>query len=289
MLTLTKQSGCKVNLLLNILGKRPDGFHELETLIQPIAVFDTLEFKKDKGLALSCSQPGLPLDSRNLVHRAATLFFERSRITPQVHIELQKRIQMAAGLGGGSGNAAITLVGLNELFDNLLDMADLQALAASLGSDVPFFLQSGPALAIGRGEQIEPLQAFQSLSGKCFVLVYPGFGVATAWAYEHLKEFPVAVNGEPGRARQLARKLQGPDVRGAAPDFYNALEFPVLRKHPLLALIREFLEAEGALVSRMSGSGSTIFGIVPDERAGKVIAEKVRERFTGSWTAVAAA
>ena len=289
MSKLTRQSGCKVNLLLNILGKRADGFHELETLIQPIGLFDTLEFEKAKELKLSCSQPDLPIDARNLVHRAATLFFEQTRIEAGVRIHLEKRIPLAAGLGGGSGNAATTLLGLNELFDKPVGMEDLEALAGRLGSDVPFFLQNDPALAIGRGEQIEPLAPFQSLQGKWFVLVYPGFGVPTAWAYEHLKQFPAAMNGTKGRAQQLAHKLQGRDLRAASPHFYNSLELPVLRKYPLLAMIREFLEAEGSIVARMSGSGSTIFGIVEDESAAKTLQDKVKNKFGGCWTASVAA
>jgi len=289
VLKLTKQSGCKVNLLLNILGKRPDGFHELETLIQPIGLFDTLDFEKAKGLKLSCNQPDLPTDARNLVHRAATLFFEQTRLEAGVQIHLEKRIPLAAGLGGGSGNAATTLLGLNELFDKPVGMEDLEGLAARLGSDVPFFLQDDPALAIGRGEQIEPLAPFQGLQGKWFVLVYPGFGVPTAWAYEHLKQFPAAMNGTMGRAQQLAHKLRGRDLRGASRHFYNALELPVLRKYPLLAMIRELLEAQGSIVARMSGSGSTIFGIVEDESAANALQEKVKDKFGGCWTASVAA
>ena len=151
---LTRHSPCKVNLLLNILGKRPDGFHALETVIQPIAVFDVLTFQRGDRLDLACSDPNLPVDSRNLVHRAATEFFKAAEIPAGVRIHLEKRIPVAAGLGGGSGNAAVTLLSLNELFGNPLQPSQMHGLAASIGSDVPFFLQSKPALAVGRGEQI---------------------------------------------------------------------------------------------------------------------------------------
>jgi 4-diphosphocytidyl-2-C-methyl-D-erythritol kinase len=151
--SLEKQSPCKVNLLLNILGKRTDGFHELETVLQPVRVFDRLSFRRaGQGIQLSCSAPGLPTDARNLVYRAAAMFLEAARVRDGVRLELQKNIPLAAGLGGGSGNAATALLGLNELFGGPLAPEQLQRLAASLGSDVPFFLQDKPALATGRGE-----------------------------------------------------------------------------------------------------------------------------------------
>src|SRR5438105_1630674 len=157
-MTLEKQSPCKVNLLLNILGKRPDGFHELETVMHPVDVFDRLTFARgSQGVQLTCSEPSLPTDSRNLVHRAATSFLQAAKINDGVRLHLEKRIPLAAGLGGGSGNAATTLLGLNELFGGPLGPEQLQILAASLGSDIPFFLQGKPALATGRGENIQPL------------------------------------------------------------------------------------------------------------------------------------
>src|SRR5436190_5289571 len=155
---LEKQSPCKVNLLLNILGKRADGFHELETVMHPVPVCDTLSFARDgNGIELACSDPALPTNSSNLVWRAARAFLENAGIVSGVRIHLEKRIPMEAGLGGGSGNAATTLLGLNELFGSPLTPHSLQELAAALGSDVPFFLQGKPALGTGRGERIEAL------------------------------------------------------------------------------------------------------------------------------------
>ena len=170
-MSLEKPSSCKVNLLLNILGRRPDGFHELETVLQPVRVFDRLSFTRTgHGIALTCGASNLPTDSRNLVYRAATKFLEAASIKEGVRIELEKNIPLAAGLGGGSGNAATTLLGLNELFGNPLTQEQLQRIASALGSDVPFFLQSQPVLATGRGERIQPLQTFPALRGAAFVL-----------------------------------------------------------------------------------------------------------------------
>src|SRR5690242_15402605 len=149
---LPKLSPCKVNLLLNILGKRADGFHELETIMHPIKVCDCVRFERSaSGIHLTCNHPDLPTDHRNLVYRAAALFLERADIRDGIQIRLEKNVPLAAGLGGGSSNAAITLMALNEMFGSPLTVDRLHNLAASLGSDVPFFLQGQPALASGRG------------------------------------------------------------------------------------------------------------------------------------------
>jgi 4-diphosphocytidyl-2-C-methyl-D-erythritol kinase len=254
---LVRKSPCKVNLLLNILGKRPDGFHELETLMQPVPLCDTLEFETaPSGIELTCSEPSLPVDGTNLVHRAATQFLTAARIDTGVRLHLHKRIPMAAGLGGGSGNAAVTLLGLNELFPQALVAEQLQTIAASLGSDVPFFLRNGPALAVGRGERVTWLDPFPALRGVHLLLIHPGFGIATAWAYRELANFPEALNGRPGRAEKLASLLRAGDLASASREFYNSLEAPALRKHPLLALYQEHLRAHGAVATLMSGSES---------------------------------
>jgi len=287
--TLEKQSPCKVNLLLNILGKRPDGFHELETVMQPVNLFDRISFRRSKGaLELTCSDPTLPVDRTNLVHRAATAFLEAAGIKDGVAIHLEKRIPLAAGLGGGSGNAATTLLGLNELFGGPLAAQRLHEVAASIGSDVPFFLQSGPAIATGRGEKIQSVGAFPVLKGTAFLLIHPGFGVATAWAYQNLARFPEALHGRQGRAENLVRLLNTFDLPTAAGEFFNSLEAPVLEKYPVLEIYQKFLREHGAVVALMSGSGSTTFGIFPSHDAAKAAEEKVREKFGPCWTATIA-
>ncbi len=285
---LERLSPCKVNLLLNILGRRADGFHELETVLQPLRLFDRLRLARaPHGIQLTCNVPGLPTDARNLVYRAAELFLEAAGVKDGVRLELEKNIPLAAGLGGGSGNAATALLGLNELFDGPLRAGELQRLAASLGSDVPFFLQSQPALATGRGEQIEPLEAFPALRGTAFVVIYPGFGIATPWAYQQLARFPQAVNGRPGRARELISRLRSADLVAAGAEFYNSLEAPALEKYPLLVLFQEFLRANGAAAALMSGSGSTTFAIFPTQAAGEALVEKFKAKFgQATWMAV---
>ncbi len=288
MRRLHRLAPCKVNLLLNILGRRADGFHELETLIHPIPIHDELEFERGaaSGFQLSCSDPRLPLDARNLVHRAATAFLNESGIAEGIHIHLEKRIPMEAGLGGGSGNAAHTLLGLNELFDRPLGLDALCRLGAGLGSDVVCFLDRRPAIATGRGESVEWVEPFASLLGCGLFLVHPGFGVSTPWAYQALARHPEAVAGKPGRARQLVESLRQNDVRTAAARFFNALEAPVLTKYPLLACFQEFLLGEGAIKALMSGSGSATFALTPNLEDAERLRERVRSKFGAEcWTA----
>jgi len=287
-MTLERTSCCKVNFLLNCLGKRADGFHELETVMHPVSVHDFLRFtRQGNGIQLTCSHPALPVDATNLVHRAAAAFLESAKIKDGVRIHLEKRIPLAAGLGGGSGNAAATLQGLNDLFGRPLGDNQLGDIGASLGSDVPFFLQAKPALATGRGERIESLEFFPALRGHVLLLVHPGFGVSTAWVYQALGRFPAALHGQPGRARRLISLLRTADPFTAAGAFYNSLEAPVLAKYPVLALYQEFLRAHGALAALMSGSGSTTFALVDGKTKAEAMLERFKSRFgEAGWTAV---
>ena len=284
---LERASPCKINLLLNVLGKRPDGFHDLETVMHPLALEDTLRFTRTRaGLELTCSRLDLPVDAANLVYRAAQSFLSAARIHDGIRIHLLKRIPLAAGLGGGSGNAATTLLALNELFGSVLAPPELQSLAAALGSDVPFFLQRLPALGTGRGEQITPLEKFAVLAGVVVLLIHPGFGVSTPWAYQALAQFPGAVQGRRGRADELISELRAGNLSAASRLFYNTLEQPVLRKYPVLQLYQEFLRENGALATLMSGSGSTTFALLPAGTGADDLLARFNEKFGGvCWTA----
>lgn len=285
---LERQSHCKVNLLLNILGKRPDGFHELETLMHPVWLHDELSFEQTgSSVALTCSDPSLPTDSGNLVFRAAASFLAAAGIEQGIKIHLEKKLPLAAGLGGGSGNAGTTLLALNEMFGGPLPAGRLQELAAALGSDVPFFLQQNPALAFGRGELIEEIPHLGALGGAAFIIVHPGFGISTPWAYKELAKYPSALNGTPGRARKLAQSLAAGVVHPATTDLYNSLEAPALNKYPLLQLYQEFFRAHGC-ASLMSGSGSSTFAIAESLPQAQQIAEEFRSKFGPSaWLATA--
>ncbi|MBM3877009.1 MAG: 4-(cytidine 5'-diphospho)-2-C-methyl-D-erythritol kinase [Verrucomicrobia bacterium] len=287
-MALTRLSHCKVNLLLNILARRDDGFHELETVMQPVQLHDQLEFERAaRGIQLSCNDPSLPTDANNLVHRAAQAFLRATGIRDGVRVHLDKRIPKAAGLGGGSGDAATALLGLNELFANPLDGVKLAELAASLGSDVPFFLQSRPALGTGRGERVEPLEPFAAFRGVFILLVHPGFGISTPWAYKQLARFPEATHGRAGRAQHLIALLDSGDLAAAGAALFNSLEMPALHKFPVLAMYQESFKAHGAAAALMSGSGSTTFGLVRSRAAGEELLSKFRSRFGATcWAAL---
>lgn len=284
---LEKSSPCKVNLILNILGKRPDGFHELETVMHPVNLFDELAFERGgAGIQLTCDEPSLPVDSKNLVYRAAEAFLKRQNLNAGVRIHLKKRIPLAAGLGGGSGNAATALLGMNELFGSPLPVNALADIAATLGSDIPFFLHNQPALATGRGEKVQVVDNFPILRGKAFFLIHPGFGISTPWSYQNLARFPEALNGRPGRAQALITQLRAGDLKAANTEFYNSLEAPAFDKFPILALYKEFLRDHGALFSLMSGSGSTTFAIFENLAAAQAMVEKFRAQFgPNNWIA----
>lgn len=278
--SVEKHTPAKINLLLNVLGRRQDGFHEVETVLYPVALYDTLRFTRTgQGIQFTCNDARLKNDPSNLVVRAATVFFAAAKIEPVVNIQLEKRIPIGAGLGGGSSNAAATLLALNELFGMPLQKAALEQMAVALGSDVAFFLQDKPALATGRGEQIQPVEPLRSLTCKCLFLVYPGFGISTAWAYQQLSRFPHALEGRPGRAMKLIELLQKTDLQTASAEFYNSLEVPVFQKYPILAIYKEFLRANGALAALMSGSGSTVFAIFDNIEVVKQLDERFKQKF----------
>jgi len=262
----------KINLSLSILGKRPDGFHEIESLIVALTLADTLtlEASADCGVAFSCSDASLPCDDSNLVVRAARRFFETAGLTPAVRIHLEKAIPHGAGLGGGSSDAATTLAGLNQLFGSPLTAEKIAGLAAEIGSDVPFFLAGGAAVCRGRGELVEPVPFPYQLP---LLLIKPPFGVPTPWAYSRWKD-----------SREL------PGVSYAVQDFTwgrltNDLERPVFEKYLFLPVLKRWLlqqpEVAGAL---MSGSGSTCFAVLRDGADGVVLEARAREAFGEVWT-----
>lgn len=256
----------KVNLSLRVLRRRDDGFHEIETLMAPVSIFDTLDIELcgSGGLQFTCSDPSLPADSGNLAVRAALRFCETSGIQPHLRIHLKKEIPHGAGLGGGSSDAATVLLALDRLFDTRLPVARLAELAAGLGSDIPFFVHRSAAWCRGRGEIVEPCK----LPPLPLLLIKPPFAVSTPWAY-----------------RQWGDSLEIPGMTYAAQKFpwgelVNDLERPVFEKWIQLAELKRWLlgqpEAAGAL---MSGSGSAVFALLRAKAAGASLAGKVAEQF----------
>ncbi|MDP6794917.1 MAG: 4-(cytidine 5'-diphospho)-2-C-methyl-D-erythritol kinase [Verrucomicrobiota bacterium] len=277
---LCRQSHCKINLLLNVTGRRDDGFHELEMLMLPVPIFDRLEFElTGDGIELTCNWSDIPTDSGNLAWRAAESFAAKAGVAVGVRIRLEKTIPSEGGLGGGSGNAAATLLALNKLHGQPLGQAALQELAAELGSDVPFFLQNEAAVAKGRGEIIELVAPLIGLDGKALLLVRPGFGVPTPLAYEGLARFPDASNRPLGQAGELAKRLAISSLAEAGNEFYNSLEAPVFDKYPLLKLLKGHALANGAEAALLCGSGSTVFAICPDAATAESLGQALEGRF----------
>jgi 4-diphosphocytidyl-2-C-methyl-D-erythritol kinase len=255
----------KVNLTLRVLGKRQDGYHDLESLVQKISLYDriTIEYKAEPGIRLTCTDPSLPTGPDNLAHRAALLLTENSGISDKgITIHLEKGIPNGAGLGGGSSDAAAVLMGINSFFKLSRTRAQLAELAQEIGSDVPLFLYPSPSVISGRGERVEPSPV---LINAFFVLVFPGFGVSTKWAYSN---FRLTKAPDKYTISGLYRT-----TRGALPPeqwrdlLVNDLEEAVTIRHPEIGRCREELLRVGADASLMSGSGSAVFGLFRDRKS----------------------
>ena len=265
----------KVNLSLRVIRRREDGFHEIETLMAPIAIRDTLDIERRNagGIEFMCSDPALPTDGTNLVVRAARGFFERTRIEPNVRIFLRKEIPHGAGLGGGSSDAATTLLALDTIFETRLPFAELTCIAAMIGSDIPFFLARGPAWCRGRGELVEPSRLPHALP---LLLIKPPFGVPTPWAYQHWRD-----------SMEIPGVSYAPQAVGDI-TFVNDLERPVFGKFIQLAEMKRWLlEQPETAVALMSGSGSTLIAVLHSKPLGPALAEKALAQFGGhTWHAL---
>ncbi|MCS7048288.1 MAG: 4-(cytidine 5'-diphospho)-2-C-methyl-D-erythritol kinase [Verrucomicrobiae bacterium] len=282
---LTLLSPAKINLYLRIVGKRPDGYHEVETVMVPLDFGDTVTLQLRKtSITVECDNPNLPTDESNLALRAAKLMAERFPAEKGVKINLQKRIPLAAGLGGGSSNAATVLRGLNRLWQLELPVTDLDPLAAEMGSDINFFLRNTAAVCRGRGEQVEPIP---SRLAATVLMVNPGFGISTAWAYQHWAELGRPLTATPPDTSLLCRALESGDLEGVTRALYNDLERPALWKFPVLELIKDAMREAGAAGALMSGSGATVFGLFAKRAQADEAAGRIRAQFgAGTWTQV---
>lgn len=272
------EAPAKINLWLRVLGRREDGFHEIESLFLPLNLADTIELERTEGreVVFQCDDPSLPADGDNLVLKAAALFRKATGHEQGVRISLRKVIPQGAGLGGGSSDAAATLRGLNALFAAGLDEAALVRLAAQLGSDVPFFVRGRPALCRGRGERIEPADFARKLP---LLLLKPPFAVPTPWAYRQWRDSR-EVPGAPYKAQEFDWG-----------ELVNDLERPVFEKFIVLAHLKAWLleqpEAAGAL---LSGSGATVFAVLRDATEGEPLAVRAKAMFGETlWTRAALA
>jgi len=258
----------KINLNLRVVGKRRDGYHLIDTIMLPVSLYDELEIRKirspvdnkktkDGMIEVSCDHPLVPGGEKNIVYRAARLIMQQTDKQQQVQIHIRKRIPVGAGLGGGSADAAATLIGLNRLLTVRLSAAKLEKLALSLGADVPFFIRARPARARGIGERLYPLHGIPSF---WLVIVYPGFPVSTAWAF---KKLPPTLTKPPVNT-SIPTSLKRFDR--LAKLLVNDLESVTLKRYPKIQLLKDRLLHQGAAGSLMSGSGSSVFGIFSSRR-----------------------
>ena len=264
----------KINLCLKILGRRDDGFHEIETFIAPISLYDEIRIDKGdakEGIEFRCDDPSVPKGDENLAVRAAKAFFAATKIDPAVSIKLKKKIPHGAGLGGGSSDAASVLLALNELFETKLPREALAKMAEAIGSDVPFFVFQSAAICKARGEVVTPLKLQERLS---ILLFKPDFAVPTAWAYSRWQD-----------SREIPGVSYAPQ-EFVGQIFVNDLERPVFEKFVFLARLKMWLLKQPEVeVALMSGSGATVFAVLRNKRDAEAIAERASDRLDPDlWT-----
>ena len=264
----------KINLSLKILGRRSDGFHEVETVITPISLYDEIKVEKRSGktgIVFRCDVPSVPQGDDNLVVRAAKAFVAKAKIDAAISIELQKKIPHGAGLGGGSSDAASTLLALNQLFEINLTREALSKIAEPIGSDIPFFIFQSAALCKGLGELVTPLKLRQSRS---LLLLKPGFAVSTSWAYHHWQ-----ASREIPRVSYAAQEFGGQT-------FVNDLERPAFQKFVFLAQLKMWLLKQPEVgTALMSGSGSATFAMLREHSETDHIAQRAKAELDPElWT-----
>jgi 4-diphosphocytidyl-2-C-methyl-D-erythritol kinase len=274
--SVTLPSFAKINWSLRILGKRPDGYHEVRTALQTISLHDDIRFERSEGcaIALSCEQPDIPTGEQNLIVRAAAALKKRYAVEAGARIDLEKRIPAKAGLGGGSSNAAISLLALAHLWDIPVTRSELLEIAATLGADVPFFLFGGHALATGTGAAISPLADSQS---QHLVVITPNSSVATARAYAAISSSALTtMNVDP----ILSSSHDQPNSRGSVPwsprdGLNNDFESVIFDIEPEIERAKEALIRAGALGALLAGSGSSVFGIFADQKAQQLAIDEI--------------
>ena len=265
-------SPAKINLFLAVTGRREDGFHSLSSLVAPLEFGDRISIQAKPGdskIELSSDSRGIPLDERNLAWRAASRFLETFERQASISIHIEKRIPVGAGLGGGSSNAAATLLGLSELF-GVDDAKSIRALAEELGSDCPLFIERTPLLMRGRGELIESLEpdARSSLAGLQLALFKPSFGISTAWAYGALASSAAGYVEASKAEAQLAAWKRGDRPIGDL--LFNSFESVVGEKYPAIPLLLDRVNASVGAPCLMSGSGSCCFALGGDQQIAQI-------------------
>ena len=271
--TITLKALAKINLGLDVLGRRENGYHDVRMVMQTIYLYDnvTMEKTEQAGIHLECNLFYLPVDETNIAYKAAKLLMDEFDIKEGVHIVLDKHIPVAAGLAGGSANAAAVLVGMNRLFSLGLSQEDLMKRGVSLGADVPYCVMRGTVLAEGIGEILSPLPPLP----KCYVLIAkPGISVSTKTVYEKLDSQEITEHPD---IDGILEGLDKQDLQKVASSMGNVLENVTIGDYPIIEEIKDVMKEQGALNAMMSGSGPTVFGIFDDKNKARKAQERIRE------------
>ncbi|MFR1709902.1 MAG: 4-(cytidine 5'-diphospho)-2-C-methyl-D-erythritol kinase [Clostridium sp.] len=264
----------KVNIALDILGKKEDGYHILKMIMQTVNIYDELTFTKGKeGIHITSNKDFVPTDNRNLVYKAIDLFCTTYGIKREVDVHIEKNIPVEAGMAGGSTDAAAALKAMRDLYRPDVSNEELRELGVKLGADVPYCIEGGTALCEGIGEIITPLKSFKD---KLMVVVKPEFGVSTVETYkgfklDEVKKHPMVDN--------IIEAMENDDVEYVAKNMMNLLELVTIKKHKEIQDIKEFMCKEGALGAMMSGSGPTVFSFFNDINKANQCADKLKSRY----------
>lgn len=265
----------KVNISLDIVGKREDGYHLLEMIMQSIDLYDEIVIEKQKKeITIKCNKPYVPTDERNLAYKAAQLFIEKYNIDSGVNINIKKNIPVCAGLAGGSTDAATVLKIMNSLFNINASDEELMILGLKLGADVPYCIKGGTALCKGIGEEVTALKGFKD---KVIVLVKPPFGVSTNSVYQ---EFNIEKARNHPNTGLIINAINNDNLKMVCDNMKNLLENVTLRKHKILINIKEEMRYNGAMGTMMSGSGPTVFAFFDDMLKAQRCFEKMKEKYS---------
>ena len=271
---IERNAYAKINLGLDVLRRREDGYHEVKMIMQTVGICDTLTFikKAEPGILLKTDRADLSTSEDNLICRAAKMLFEKAHVTQGVEIYLQKRIPIAAGMAGGSTDAAATLLGLNDLFSLHYSLEDLQALGVTLGADIPYCLMGGTALSEGIGEVLSRLPA----PPQCVLLIAkPDINVSTKFVYENLHADTLTWHPD---IDGMAEAIRAGSLKGITDRLSNVLETVTIKEYPIIKQIKELMIAAGAENALMSGSGPTVFGIFTEEESARAAARQIEEQ-----------
>ena len=275
--TISLKAPAKINLFLEILGKRDDGYHEIETIMQEIALADNLQFEEiQEGVKLECNDKSIPLNQDNLVCKAANLILKECGIKKGVSINLEKKIPVGAGLGGGSSDAATTLKALNSLWGVGLNDGELMELAAKLGSDIPFFIKGKTSICSGRGEKISPVEVRNKMN---FLILFPRVHISTETIYKNLK---IDLTKKRKDVSFFLDALKYSESVGIGKLLFNRLEEVIFATYPDLLQVKHSLEFFDFCGLSISGSGSAFFGLCKDRHQAEAIKSKVELSGTGN-------